>query len=177
MAEADGKNRELQGSGNMKSGVLLRRVPRPHLRIVIADISPSDEKGKFSLVEVSFHNGHQFLGGLHLRRLDFAGWREEMIPDVSFNQPRHETVQSAAARGYQLKNIFAAAVALERPFDRLDLPFDAADPPKLSLNISGCVRQRLLSLAIRFTSSRLHQLLRLVPIRKIGGAGRTRTGA
>jgi len=129
------------------------------------------------LVEVSLYDSYQFLEGLCLRRPDPVGWREKMIPDVSFNQPCHEAVQGTAAGGYQLKNIFAAAAALDHPFDRLDLPLDPADSPELSLLIFGCVRQRLSSPKIPFISSKLHQLFGLVPIMKNGGAGRTRTGA
>lgn len=128
-------------------------------------------------MEVAFYDGYQFLKGLRLRCPDHVGWREKMIPDVSFNQPCHEAVQGTAAGCYQLKNIFAAAAALDYPFDRLDLPLDTADSPELSLQIFCCVRQRLSSPKILFISSKLHQVLGLVPIVKNGGAGRTRTDA
>jgi len=100
-----------------------------------------------------------------------------MIPDVAFNKSCHEAVQRTAAGGYQLKDIFIAAAALDHPFDRLDLSLDSADSPELSLHIFGCVRHRQSSPRIRFISSRLRQILELVPIVKNGGAGRTRTSA
>ena len=44
---------------------------------------------------------------------------------MAFDQFRHQAVECAAARRYELQDIFAFRISLKRAFDRLDLTFDA----------------------------------------------------
>ena len=46
---------------------------------------------------------------------------------VTLNQFRHQSIQRATARGYELQDLFAFTLSIQCPFNRFDLALDAPD--------------------------------------------------
>jgi hypothetical protein len=95
---------------------------------------------------------------------------------MALDQSRHQSVKRTTAGGNELENILTISVALERPFDRLDLSLDTADTAQLLLQVFRGMRQAISSQIVSGTITRLQQI-GILAVAKVDGAGRTRTDA
>jgi hypothetical protein len=55
-------------------------------------------------------------------------WIDDVKSDVALYNLRHQPIDRAAASGDRVQNMRAFGAFLERSFDSVDLPLDAANP-------------------------------------------------
>src|SRR5579864_3755259 len=108
----------------------------------LADRRGSSEarpQGRVTLSEIGFHHVDHLIGRVCLLRVWFPLWVKHMVPDVAFQEFRHQAVDCTSCRADDLQHLRTITPLIEDPLKSLKLPPDAFAPQNQFLFVLNCM--------------------------------------